>query len=56
MFKQVESRDEDQETDDEASDDDVDMGDAPALVRAPREKAEPEIDEDGFTKVVGKKR
>ncbi|KAJ6095828.1 Pre-rRNA-processing protein TSR2 [Penicillium sp. IBT 16267x] len=56
MFKQVESRDEDQETDDEPSDDDVDMGDAPALVRAPREKAEPEIDEDGFTKVVGKKR
>lgn len=54
MFKQVESRDEDQETDDEASDDDVNMGDAPALVRAPREKAE--IDEDGFTKVVGKKR
>ncbi|KAJ5928831.1 hypothetical protein N7466_007787 [Penicillium verhagenii] len=57
MFKQVESRDEDQETDDETDDDaDVDMGDAPALVRAPREKAEPEIDDDGFTKVVGKRR
>ncbi|KAJ5225841.1 hypothetical protein N7468_007066 [Penicillium chermesinum] len=55
MFKQVESKDEDQETDDEADEDDaedVEMGDAPA----PREKVEPEIDEDGFTKVVGKKR
>lgn len=57
MFKQVEANDEDQETDE--SDDengDVEMGDAPALVRAPREKVEPEIDDDGFTKVVGKKR
>lgn len=57
MFKQVESKDEDQETDDEADEDDADdveMGDAPALVRAPREKPEPEIDDDGFTKVVGK--
>lgn len=61
MFKKVEAREEDQETDDdEDSDDaegmDVDMDDAPALVRAPREKVEPEIDEDGFTKVVGKTR
>ncbi|KAJ5646824.1 hypothetical protein N7490_003196 [Penicillium lividum] len=58
MFKQVESRDEDQETDDDSDEDamDVEMGDAPALVRAPREKAEPEIDDDGFTKVVGRKR
>ncbi|KAJ5089930.1 hypothetical protein N7532_008614 [Penicillium argentinense] len=56
MFKQVETRDEDQETD-ESDDDvgDVDMDDAPALVQAPREKAEPEIDEDGFT-MVKKKR
>lgn len=56
QFKQVESKDEDQETDDEADEDDdagdVEMGDAPA----PREKVEPEIDEDGFTKVIGKKR
>ncbi|KAF3042756.1 hypothetical protein E8E12_009953 [Didymella heteroderae] len=39
-------------------DEDVDMDDAPALVPAkPKEpKAEPEIDEDGFEKVVGKKR
>ena len=45
---------------DEESDDagDVDMDDAPALVPAkPKEpKPEPEIDEDGFEKVVGKKR
>ncbi|KAL2856014.1 Pre-rRNA-processing protein TSR2-domain-containing protein [Aspergillus pseudoustus] len=49
-----------QETDEEESDDDdegdVDMGEAPALVRAPRERVEPEVDEDGFTKVVGKKK
>ncbi|KAF7716008.1 Uncharacterized protein PECH_001911 [Penicillium ucsense] len=58
MFKQVETRDEDQETDDdedESDAEDVEMGDAPNLVRAPREKAEPEIDEDGFT-MVKKKR
>ncbi|KAJ5173171.1 hypothetical protein N7492_005764 [Penicillium capsulatum] len=58
MFKQVESREEDQETDEEIEDDsgDMEMDDAPALVRAPREKVEPEIDDDGFTKVVGKKK
>ncbi|KAL5611771.1 hypothetical protein BROUX41_000654 [Berkeleyomyces rouxiae] len=42
--------------DEEGSDDDVDMDEAPALVRAPREKVEPEVDEDGFTTVVSKKR
>jgi pre-rRNA-processing protein TSR2 len=56
MFKQVEAQDEDQETDEESDEeDDVEMGDAPALVRAPREKTEPEIDDDGFT-MVKKKR
>jgi pre-rRNA-processing protein TSR2 len=50
-----------QETDEEESGDDddegdVDMGEAPALVRAPRERIEPEVDEDGFTKVVGSKK
>ncbi|KAL4919879.1 Pre-rRNA-processing protein TSR2-domain-containing protein [Aspergillus aurantiobrunneus] len=52
--------DEENETDEEEDDDeeggDVDMGEAPELVRAPRERVEPEIDEDGFTKVVGKKK
>ena len=44
----------DEESDD---DEDVEMGDAPALVPAkPKEKALPEIDEEGFEKVVGKKR
>lgn len=51
-------RGEDQGSDDEDDDgeEDEDMGDAPALVSAPREKVEPEVDEDGFTKVVGKKK
>ncbi|KAL4887167.1 Pre-rRNA-processing protein TSR2-domain-containing protein [Aspergillus karnatakaensis] len=53
--------DQDNETDGEEDDSedeegDVDMGEAPELVRAPRERVEPEVDEDGFTKVVGKKR
>ncbi|KAF7116488.1 hypothetical protein CNMCM5793_004776 [Aspergillus hiratsukae] len=59
-FRRVEVEDDAQETDDEEDEDeddeDVDMGEAPALVRAPRERVEPEVDEDGFTKVVGKKR
>lgn len=54
--------DENQDTDDEVDEEeggetgDVDMGEAPALVRAPKEKVQPEVDEDGFTKVVGRKR
>jgi pre-rRNA-processing protein TSR2 len=42
---------------DEESDEDgdVEMGNAPALVPA-KPKAEPEVDEDGFTKVIGKKK
>ncbi|RDW78533.1 pre-rRNA-processing TSR2 family protein [Aspergillus mulundensis] len=52
-------RGEDQEGETDESDDedeDEEMGEAPALVSAPRERVEPEVDEDGFTKVVGKKR
>lgn len=41
---------------DDDEDNDIDMGDAPALVRAPKEKVQPKIDDDGFTEVVGKKR
>jgi len=43
---------------DEESDEDVDMDDAPALVpaKAREPKPEPEIDEDGFEKVVSKKK
>lgn len=57
MFKKVDVCDEDQETEeeDEEEDEDVEMGEAPTLVRAPREKVEPEVDEDGFT-MVKKKR
>ncbi|GFF39595.1 pre-rRNA-processing protein TSR2 [Aspergillus udagawae] len=58
-FKRVEAEDDedtDDEEDEDEDDEDVDMGEAPALVRAPRDRVEPEVDEDGFTKVVGKKR
>ncbi|KAA6413294.1 MAG: hypothetical protein FRX48_03038 [Lasallia pustulata] len=40
----------------EPDNEDVDMGEAPALIHAPKEKPQPEIDKDGFTKVVGKKK
>jgi pre-rRNA-processing protein TSR2 len=60
MFRHVDTKDEDQETDDdedEDSDEDEDMDDAPSLVaRPPAQRAEPEVDEDGFTKVVGRKK
>ncbi|KAI9743036.1 MAG: hypothetical protein M1818_003331 [Claussenomyces sp. TS43310] len=39
-------------TDDEDEDKDIEMSDAPA----PKEKPAPQIDEDGFTKVVSKKK
>ncbi|KAL1610210.1 rRNA accumulation-related protein [Paraconiothyrium brasiliense] len=43
---------------DEETDDDEDevMRDPPAAAAPPKEKPAPEVDEDGFTKVVGKKR
>jgi pre-rRNA-processing protein TSR2 len=43
------------EESEEEEDGDVEMGDAPALVTA-KPKPEPEVDEEGFTKVVGKKK
>ncbi|KAF1981526.1 pre-rRNA-processing protein TSR2 [Aulographum hederae CBS 113979] len=50
-----EGSDEDEDSEDgEDEDGDIDMDDAPALV--PKAKVEPEVDEDGFTKVVGKKK
>ena len=43
--------------DDEEEEEDVEMGDAPELaVQARREREEPEVDEEGFTKVTRKKR
>ena len=56
------ARGEDDDSEDEDSeggldlDEDVEMDEAPALVRTPKEKVEPKVDEDGFTKVVGKKK
>ncbi|RYP76495.1 hypothetical protein DL771_001729 [Monosporascus sp. 5C6A] len=47
---------EDGDDDDDEQDGDVEMDEAPALVAAPQEKPQPEIDEDGFTKVTRKKR
>ncbi|EEP76455.1 conserved hypothetical protein [Uncinocarpus reesii 1704] len=59
LFKRVETNDEDQETDEDeeedGEDEDVEMEDAPAT-RPPREVIEPEVDEDGFTKVVGRRK
>ncbi|KAH7397182.1 pre-rRNA-processing protein-like protein TSR2 [Pyrenochaeta sp. MPI-SDFR-AT-0127] len=43
----------DEESDED--DEDVEMGEAPALVPA-KPKPEPEVDEEGFTKVIGKKK
>lgn len=65
LGKRIEVADDEQDTSDEEDDDeddDEEMGDAPDLVEASerprREKMEPEVDEDGFTKVVrgGKRR
>jgi pre-rRNA-processing protein TSR2 len=53
----VQSASDDEDSVDEESDDDddIEMEEAPALAPV-KEKAAPEVDEHGFTKVVGKKR
>jgi len=51
---EMDSIDEESE-DDDGEDEDVDMDDAPALVPT-KEKAPPEVDDEGFTKVAGKKK
>ncbi|UPK90736.1 hypothetical protein LCI18_001671 [Fusarium solani-melongenae] len=62
MFKKAEDADQDTdwESDDDEEDDeggaDVEMDEAPALVSAPKEKPQPQVDEDGFTMVTKKKR
>lgn len=55
---QATDNDNDDDDDEDAEDTDgMEMSDAPQLVPAqPKEKVEPEVDDDGFTKVVGKKR
>ncbi|GAQ42306.1 pre-rRNA processing protein [Aspergillus niger] len=57
-FKRGEDQEDDDDDSEEDEDEDMEMDDAPApaLVRAPREKVEPEVDEDGFMTVVSKKR
>lgn len=60
QFKEEERDEKEDETDaseDEEEQEDVDMDDnfVPQLVKA-KEKSEPEVDEDGFTKVTKKKR
>ncbi|RSM07369.1 hypothetical protein CDV31_008643 [Fusarium ambrosium] len=54
------TKDTDWESDDDDEDDeggaDVEMDEAPALVSAPKEKPQPQVDEDGFTMVTKKKR
>lgn len=47
-------RDDDDDDDDEEMD--VDMDEAPALIKAPKEKVQPKIDDEGFTEVVSKKK
>lgn len=42
--------------DDDDDEEDVEMGEAPALVKIPKEKVQPKVDEEGFTEVVGRKR
>ncbi|WDK09080.1 pre-rRNA-processing protein TSR2 [Colletotrichum graminicola] len=59
LYKKVEGGDQETDWEDDSEDDedeDVDMDDAPQLVRAPKEKPEPEVDEDGFTTVTRKKK
>lgn len=48
--------DSDDMEEEEPNNEDVDMDEAPALLHVPNEKPQSEIDEDGFTKVVGKKK
>lgn len=61
-FQHVELGEHEGETDwdsdylDEVEDEDVEMGEAPALVKAPKEKLQPKVDEDGFTEVISKKK
>ncbi len=51
--------DEDDDENEEGDRVDVNMDEAPPLIDIdwmPKKKAEPEVDEEGFTKVVGKKK
>lgn len=63
MFKKAEDADQDTDWESDSEDDDedeggadVDMGEAPPLASAPKDKEAPQVDEDGFTMVSKKKR
>lgn len=60
LFRRVEEEDDGQDTDWDSSreeEGDVEMDEAPQLVPTiKQEKPAPEVDEDGFTEVVGKKK
>ena len=50
------TEEDDDDDDGDGDGDDVEMGDAPTMVSTKKEKEEPEVDEDGFTKVTRRKR
>ncbi|KAL8767074.1 MAG: hypothetical protein Q9209_006301 [Squamulea sp. 1 TL-2023] len=52
----VEEDDEGSDSDAAEGDEDVEMGEAPELIKAAKEKIVPKVDEEGFTEVIGKKR
>ena len=41
--------------DEENGENDMEMDEAPTLVKMPKEKVQPKVDDDGFTEVIGKK-
>lgn len=45
-----------EEEEEEKGEGDIEMDEAPALVKAPKEKVQPKVDDEGFTEVVSKKR
>lgn len=62
-FKHIETGEDEDDTDDGSdqlevgpSDEDVEMEQAPALVYIPKDKAQPKVDDEGFTEVLSKRR
>lgn len=61
-FQHITRDDDEDETDwdsddmDDEEDGDVEMDEAPPLVKAHKEKVQPKVDDEGFTEVVGRKR
>lgn len=63
QFRHVERGEDDDETDwdsddkeDGSADEDVEMEQAPPLVKVPREKVQPRVDDDGFIEVVSNRK